>query len=82
MHGFGTAGAIGVDLFFVISGFIMIATAWELFGTPGASARFLERRFLRIYPAYGVALAAFIIATGFIGSATERASHTALRRRG
>jgi exopolysaccharide production protein ExoZ len=60
MHNFGAAGAIGVDLFFVISGFIMITTTWEMFGTPSASSRFLTRRFLRIYPAYWVALLSFL----------------------
>jgi exopolysaccharide production protein ExoZ len=49
---FGTFGGFGVDLFFVISGFIMMVTTWEQFGMPGASPRFLLRRFVRIYPAY------------------------------
>jgi exopolysaccharide production protein ExoZ len=60
LHGFGAAGAIGVDLFFVISGFIMVTTTWKAFGVPGASNAFLARRFLRIYPAYWVAFAAFL----------------------
>ncbi len=60
LHGFGAAGAIGVDLFFVISGFIMVTTTWKAFGTPGASKAFLTRRILRIYPAYWAALAVFL----------------------
>ncbi len=60
MHGFGTGGAIGVDLFFVISGFIMITTTWDGFGKSGAAGSFLTRRFLRIYPAYWVAFFTFV----------------------
>jgi peptidoglycan/LPS O-acetylase OafA/YrhL len=60
MSRFGAAGAIGVDLFFVISGFIMIATTWDAFAKDGASGRFLERRVLRIYPPYWVAFLAFL----------------------
>lgn len=60
MHGFGAAGAIGVDLFFVISGFIMVSTSWKAFGAAGASSRFLTRRVLRIYPPYWAALLAFL----------------------
>lgn len=59
MNGFGAAGAIGVDLFFVISGFIMVTTTWDAFGKPGAAQRFITRRFLRIYPPYWVALIVF-----------------------
>jgi exopolysaccharide production protein ExoZ len=42
----------GVDLFFVISGFIMVRASARLFGTPGATAEFLRRRLLRIVPLY------------------------------
>ena len=53
---FGTFGSFGVDLFFVISGFIMIVTTWEQFGRPGASRHFLVRRLVRIYPPYWLVL--------------------------
>ena len=42
----------GVDLFFVISGFIMVHASGRLFATPGASAIFLKRRIIRIVPLY------------------------------
>jgi exopolysaccharide production protein ExoZ len=42
----------GVDIFFVISGFIMIYTAVDSFGQPGAASTFLTRRFVRIAPLY------------------------------
>lgn len=42
----------GVDLFFVISGVIMVVTTWHTFDRPGASRRFILRRIARIYPLY------------------------------
>jgi peptidoglycan/LPS O-acetylase OafA/YrhL len=45
-------GNWGVDLFFVISGFVMITSTWNEFATPGISWRFLLRRITRIYPPY------------------------------
>jgi exopolysaccharide production protein ExoZ len=48
-------GASGVDLFFVISGFIMVYTAEPLFGQPGAPRQFFTRRLVRIVPLYWLA---------------------------
>ena len=45
-------GIFGVDLFFVISGFIMLATNWDSFGRKHAGFTFLIRRAIRIYPPY------------------------------
>lgn len=42
----------GVDLFFVISGFIMVHASGRLFGTSGARRDFLTRRIARIVPLY------------------------------
>lgn len=42
----------GVDIFFVISGFIMVYTSVDLFGRPGAWRTFLARRITRIVPLY------------------------------
>jgi len=47
-----TIGASGVDLFFVISGFIMVYTTRGFFGQPRASVRFIQRRAIRIVPLY------------------------------
>lgn len=52
MHAFVLWGASGVDLFFVISGFIMIHTNWNQFGVKDSSSRFLWRRVARIAPMY------------------------------
>lgn len=51
--GFGTLGASGVDIFFVISGFIMVYTTTRKAGASDAVG-FLRRRAHRIYPLYWV----------------------------
>jgi exopolysaccharide production protein ExoZ len=45
----------GVDLFFVISGFIMMWTFGDRFGQPGSAREFLVRRVSRIVPLYWIA---------------------------
>lgn len=47
-------GQAGVDLFFVISGFIMVATNWNHFGSIRFGPSFLGKRFLRIFPPYWI----------------------------
>lgn len=46
----------GVDLFFVISGFVIAYASKSLFGVPGARWEFLRRRLIRIVPLYWTAL--------------------------
>lgn len=50
----------GVDLFFVISGFIMVYASRRLFATPGARGAFLNRRLARIIPLYWVATSLYL----------------------
>src|SRR5262245_61954213 len=52
-------GGFGVDLFFAISGFIMVVSSEQLFGLPGAGRTFLERRLVRIVPLYWLATLAY-----------------------
>lgn len=47
----------GVDLFFVISGFIMVYSSESLFAAPGGAKRFVWRRLTRIVPLYWCAMA-------------------------
>jgi exopolysaccharide production protein ExoZ len=42
----------GVDIFFVISGFVIVHASAELFAQPGGGMRFLRRRLTRIVPLY------------------------------
>src|SRR5262249_15985950 len=53
-------GPFGVDLFFVISGFVMVYSSERLFGQPGASRKFFARRLARIVPLYWATTSVFI----------------------
>ena len=55
------SGAFGVDLFFVISGFIMVYTSEPLFGRRDAPRIFIGRRLLRIVPLYWFLTLAIVI---------------------
>ena len=52
----------GVDLFFVISGFVMVHASQGLFGRPGSPRVFFLRRLARIAPIYWACTLAFIFA--------------------
>ena len=53
---YSALGALGVGIFFVISGFIMTVTAWDSFATVDAPREFLLRRIQRVFPLYWIAL--------------------------
>jgi peptidoglycan/LPS O-acetylase OafA/YrhL len=53
-------GPFGVDLFFVISGFVMVYSSERLFGRPGAPIKFFARRLARIVPLYWAATAILV----------------------
>lgn len=62
-------GGFGVDLFFVISGFIMYHVSADAFGQPHAARTFLVRRYLRVAPLYYLATLLMLVATfAFRGS--------------
>jgi exopolysaccharide production protein ExoZ len=42
----------GVDVFFVISGIVMVSTTYRRYDDPGTSKRFIIHRISRIYPPY------------------------------
>ncbi len=48
----GFEWSIGVDIFFMVSGFIMALLTWRHFGERGYWAEFLRRRFVRVVPLY------------------------------
>lgn len=50
----------GVDVFFVISGFIIVHAARSLYGVPGGSARFLAHRIARVVPLYWLVTALYL----------------------
>lgn len=51
----------GVDIFFVVSGFIMVHASQDLFGRDGASNLFLKRRLARIVPLYWAMTTLFLL---------------------
>lgn len=59
-------GAVGVHIFFVISGFIMVYTTRV--DQNFVARDFLRRRILRIYPMYWVCVALYLVVHNFIGS--------------
>ncbi|MDF0543609.1 acyltransferase [Sphingobium sp. H39-3-25] len=63
MRAFDLLGALGVTMFFTLSGFIMVHISRHGFGEPGAPAAFLRRRIIRVVPLYWImtALAAAMI---------------------
>lgn len=50
-----TFGAAGVDLFFPISGFVMVVTTYHYWGQAGRAGQFLLRRLVRVVPLYWAA---------------------------
>ena len=47
-------GDFGVDIFFIISGFIMVFVSRDAFGSAGASLSFVVRRVARVAPLYWI----------------------------
>ena len=54
-------GAASVDLFFIISGFVMVYSSESMFGRPEGPRRFYLRRLLRVVPLYWTFTTALIL---------------------
>jgi exopolysaccharide production protein ExoZ len=63
----------GVDLFFVISGFIIYYASTRLFGTPGASVAFARNRAVRVIPLYYLATTLMVAVVLFLPSGVKEA---------
>ena len=65
-------GEFGVDIFFVISGFIMVVISHNDFGKKGIQLEFLKKRLARIVPLYwmltGLLIGVILIAPGLIAN--------------
>lgn len=57
---FSRIGGLGVDIFFIISGFIMCYSLKDRI-RPGDSVQFLKKRVIRVYPIYLLVLIPFVI---------------------
>lgn len=71
------AGGAGVDLFFVISGFIMVWSCRAVAGTPGMRGDFLLRRAIRVVPLYWTVTTVFV--AGLLAAALLRPGMFSLR---
>ncbi|SHO62985.1 Peptidoglycan/LPS O-acetylase OafA/YrhL, contains acyltransferase and SGNH-hydrolase domains [Pseudoxanthobacter soli DSM 19599] len=71
-------GGFGVDIFFVISGFIMVVSSQRMFERPGAIGDFLARRLMRIVPLYWTATLAFAAAILAFSRSTELVTWSSL----
>lgn len=67
-------GAAGVDIFFVISGFVMVVSSRRLVGQPGAWLTFLRHRIVRIVPLYWLLTTAKIVAVLLLPGLVMRTS--------
>ena len=69
---FFSIGASGVDLFFLISGFVMVSVTRSAFQSEKAIQKFLYHRIARIYPLYwfysSIILCVYLIQPSFVNS--------------
>lgn len=70
-------GWIGVNLFFVLSGFIILRAHIADIDAPARLPNYFWRRFARVYPLYWAFLAVFVV-TALAGIGREDFSHDAL----
>jgi exopolysaccharide production protein ExoZ len=63
---FGAMGWLGVNFFFVLSGFIILNAHYNDIGKPNKIGRYLYQRVTRLYPIYWVVLSFFILASSYL----------------
>jgi len=76
LNGIPRFGFAGVDVFFVISGFVMATIAAGQFGSVGNAGRFLVRRAARILPLYWVFTSLIVLILIVLPSTVDVSFHT------
>lgn len=71
---FAPGGTMGVDLFFIISGFIMVYTTTRIYGGKRDTIEFFINRFSRIVPVYLICTIATFLIENHIGNASQSVS--------
>jgi peptidoglycan/LPS O-acetylase OafA/YrhL len=66
-------GWLGVNFFFILSGFIIFMAHRNDFGKPERAKRYILRRVVRVYPLY------WLLTTAFIGAAAFKMDHSDFR---
>jgi peptidoglycan/LPS O-acetylase OafA/YrhL len=68
-------GHTGVDFFFVLSGFIITYVHWQDISRPSSLPRYLNRRFVRIYPIYWIIFVVVFLAALVIPATRDSVPH-------
>lgn len=71
-HKYVLHGNLGVDFFFVLSGFIILFAHEKDIGRPGRWLDYAKRRFLRLYPIYWLYTALFVAVFAVAGGVDAR----------
>jgi exopolysaccharide production protein ExoZ len=69
-----TNGAAGVDIFFIISGFVMVVSSRRIASQPGAWWAFIQHRIVRIVPLYWLLTTAKLILVFFLADLALRST--------
>lgn len=69
-------GNLGVDFFFVLSGFIILFAHFKDIDNPGAVGKYLYRRFVRIFPVYWLYTLGFVAVFALAGGTVAKVPST------